>query len=185
MARVKRKSQSRYPSIVKENGLQDSWDTGRLEVIKEPDEENPKKTVERLRRKNFVKELLNRQIITQDQYRYANQYAILCEKALGATQDLYAKVSLISVNRNKWEPTYSQHEAYEKLFIIWGGMGKFNIQILNMVTLGDMNAKQIGIAISQNRNHILGMIKVVFDSLENIFQKFDSNSCTVHTFMLT
>lgn len=179
MARVKRKSQSRYPSIVKENGLQDSWDTGRLEVIKEPDEENPKQTVERLRRKNFVKELLNRQIITQDQYRYANQYAILCEKALGANQDLYAKVSLMSVNRNRWEPTYSQHEAYEKLFVIWGGMGKFNIQILNMVTLGDMNASQIGKAIEYNRHSICGMIKMVFDSLENIFEKLEKTSCTM------
>ncbi|CAI3942000.1 unnamed protein product [Commensalibacter communis] len=171
MGKAKRKAQPCYPQIVKEHGLQEQWNSRRYEVVQEQDEESPKRTVERLRRKNFVGELFNRKIITEEQFNYANQYALLCEKALGATQDLYAKVSLMSVNRNQWEPTYSQHEAYEKLFVIWDGMGKFNIKILNMVTLGDMNAKQIGIAISQNRNHILGMIKAVFDSLEHIFNK--------------
>lgn len=179
MARVKRKAASYYPPIVRENALQEQWKSGRLEVVKEPDEENPKKTVERLRRKNFVKELLNRQIITQDQYRYANQYAILCEKLLGATQDLYAKVSLLSSYRKRWEHTQAQHEAYEQLFIIWDGMGKFNLRILNMVVLGDMNASQIGIAIKATRHSICGMIKMVFDSLENIFEKIENSSCTV------
>lgn len=171
MAKLKQKPV--IPSIVKGAGLVGPYLRGELQITKEPDEENPKKNVIRLRRKNFISELLNRKIITEEQFRRGNQYAILCEKALGATQDLYAKVSLLSVSRKPWEHTQAQHEAYEKLFMIWEGMGKFNITILNMVVLGDMNAKQISVAISQNRNHILGMIKMVFDTLENIFEKLE------------
>lgn len=171
MAKLKRKPV--IPNLVKTSGTTHRYKMGQIETVKEPDEENPKKNVIRLRRKNFISELLNRKIITEEQFRRGNQYAILCEKALGATQDLYAKVSLLSVSRKPWEHTQAQHEAYEKLFMIWEGMGKFNITILNMVVLGDMNAKQISVAISQNRNHILGMIKMVFDTLENIFEKLE------------
>lgn len=171
MAKLKQKPV--IPNLVKTSGTTHRYKMGQIETVKETDEENPKQNVTRLRRKNFLSELLNRQIITQDQFRRGNQYAILCEKSLGATQDLYAKVSLLSASRKRWEHTQAQHEAYEKLFQIWENMGKFNIMILNMVTLGDMNASQISIAISQNRNHILGMIKAVFDSLENIFEKLE------------
>lgn len=171
MAKLKQKTV--IPSIVKGAGLVGPYLRGELQIKKETDEENPRQNVTRLRRKNFISELLNRKIITEEQFRRGNQYAILCEKALGATQDLYAKVSLLSVSRKRWEHTQAQHEAYEKLFQIWESLGKFNITILNMVVLGDMNAKQISVAISQNRNHILGMIKMVFDTLENIFEKLE------------
>lgn len=171
MAKLKQKPV--IPNLVKTSGTTHRYKMGQIETVKETDEENPKQNVTRLRRKNFLSELLNRQIITEEQFRRGNQYAILCEKSLGATQDLYAKVSLLSASRKRWEHTQAQHEAYEKLFQIWENMGKFNIMILNMVTLGDMNASQISIAISQNRNHILGMIKAVFDSLENIFEKLE------------
>lgn len=177
MAKLKQKPV--IPSIVKGAGLVGPYLRGELQITKEPDEENPKQNVTRLRRKDFLSELHNRQIITHDQYQYGNQYAILCEKAEGGNQDLYAKISLLSVSRNKWEPTYSQHEAYEQLFLIWEGMGKFNIQILNMVVLGDMNASQIGKVTGSTRHSICGMIKMVFDSLENIFDKLKKTSCTM------
>lgn len=171
MAKLKQKQV--IPNSIKTSGLTYRWKMNQLEIVKEPDEENPKQKVTRLRRKNFLSELFNRQIITKEQYQCGNQYAILCEKACGASQDLYANINLLRESRNKWEPTHAQHEAYETLFQIWERMGKFNIQILNMVVLGDMNASQISIAISQNRNHILGTIKAVFDSLENVFEKLN------------
>lgn len=177
MAKLKRKPV--IPNLVKTSGTTHRYKMGQIETVKETDEENPKQNVTRLRRKNFLSELLNRQIITQDQFRIGNQYAILCEKALGATQDLYAKVSLLSVSRKPWEHTQAQHEAYEKLFQIWESMGKFNLKILNMVTLGDMNASEISKLIPRDRRAIGGMIEMVFDSLENIFDKLEKTSCTM------
>lgn len=177
MAKLKQKPV--IPSIVKGAGLVGPYLRGELRITKEPDEENPKQNVTKLRRKNFLSELLNRQIITQDQFRRGNQYAILCEKALGATQDLYAKVSLLSASRKRWEHTQAQHEAYEKLFQIWESLGKFNLRILNMVTLGDMNASKISKLIPRDRRAIGGMIEMVFDSLENIFDKLEKTSCTM------
>lgn len=177
MAKLKRKPV--IPNLVKTSGTTHRYKMGQIETVKETDEENPKQNVTRLRRKNFLSELLNRQIITQDQFRRGNQYAILCEKALGATQDLYAKVSLLSVSRKPWEHTQAQHEAYEKLFQIWESMGKFNLKILNMVTLGDMNASEISKLIPRDRRAIGGMIEMIFDSLENIFDKLEKTSCTM------
>lgn len=177
MAKLKQKPV--IPSIVKGAGLVGPYLRGELQITKEPNEENPKKNVIRLRRKNFISELLNRKIITEEQFRRGNQYAILCEKALGATQDLYAKVSLLSVSRKPWEHTQAQHEAYEKLFMIWEGMGKYNIMIVNMVTIGDLNASQMSKLIPHDRRTISGMIKLAFDSLENIFDKLEKTSCTM------
>lgn len=177
MAKLKQKTI--IPNLVKTSGTTHRWKMNHLETVKEPDEENPKQTVTRLRRKNFISELLSRKIITEEQFRRGNQYAILCEKALGATQDLYAKVSLLSVSRKPWEHTQAQHEAYEKLFMIWEGMGKYNIMIVNMVTIGDLNASQMSKIIPHDRRTISGMIKLAFDSLENIFDKLEKTSCTM------
>ncbi|CAK7193072.1 hypothetical protein COMNV_01285 [Commensalibacter sp. Nvir] len=104
---------------------------------------------------------------------YIESCAILCEKSIGLTQDLYARVSLLSVSRNRWEPTQAQHEAYEKLFVIWNGVRKYHIDILNKIIFGNMNAFALSKVLKMHRDFISGQIISSFILLEQTFEKID------------
>ncbi|MDI2113056.1 hypothetical protein [Commensalibacter nepenthis] len=170
MARVKRKSQARYPQIVKEHGLQEPWNSGRLEVVQEQDEENPKKTVERLRVKAVYDEMLSRGTITKEQRDCAEKYAILFEKAEGAAQGLYARVSLLHSNHNRWEPKYSQLEAIEMIRNIEAEVGKYHTIILRMIIIFNMNASKIAPVIGRNNDFVMGQIMSTFIRLEEAIE---------------
>ncbi|CAI3933671.1 hypothetical protein [Commensalibacter communis] len=172
MGKAKRKAQPRYPKIVQEHGLQEQWRSGRLEVVEGQDGENPKRTVERLRVKSVYDEMLSRGTITKEQRDCAEKYAILCERALGATQDLYAKVSLLSSSRNKWEPTQAQSDAYGKWFIIKSSMGVYLLKILNMLVLANMSGTQISVCEKVSKQHAIGLISASLTRLEEIMQDY-------------
>ncbi|CAK7193429.1 hypothetical protein COMNV_01644 [Commensalibacter sp. Nvir] len=161
------------PLLIRQAGVQQRWKRGELELEEAVDPDHPHHKTNRLRRKCAYDEMYGRGMITIEQRNYAEQYAILCEKALGATQDLYAKISLLSVSRNRWEPTQAQHEAYEKLFVLWHEIGKYHINILNLVILANMNATRLREFTRSNRHINIGQIMSAFILLEQAFEKIN------------
>ncbi|CAK7192269.1 hypothetical protein COMNV_00460 [Commensalibacter sp. Nvir] len=161
------------PLLIRQAGVQQRWKRGELELEEAIDPDHPHHKTNRLRRKCAYDEMYGRGMITIEQRNCAERYAILCEKALGATQNLYAKISLLSVSRNRWEPTQAQHEAYEKLFVIWNGVGKYHIDILNKIIFGNMNAFALSKVLKMHRDFISGQIISSFILLEQTFEKID------------
>ncbi|CAK7192405.1 hypothetical protein COMNV_00601 [Commensalibacter sp. Nvir] len=167
----KNKVKQSTPLLIRQAGVQQRWKRGELELEEAIDPDHPHHKTNRLRRKCAYDEMYGRGMITIEQRNYAERYAILCEKALGATQDLYAKISLLSVSRNRWEPTQAQHEAYEKLFVIWNGVGKYHIDILNKIIFGNMNINKIAQQQKILYHYAFGQIISSFILLEQVFEE--------------
>lgn len=164
---IKNKSGITFPKVVKKQGMVVPYMRGEYQVEKAVDLRNPKVKVTRLRRKSVYDEMLNRGSITQEQRDCAERYAILCEKALGKTGDLYARINLMKEgNGGSWEPSVAQHEAYDKLFKIWNEIGRYHRNILNMIVLGNMSTKEISQVMKLNLHYTMGQVLSTFILLE-------------------
>ncbi|CAI3953942.1 unnamed protein product [Commensalibacter communis] len=171
MGKAKRKAQLRYPQIVKEHGLQEQWNSRRLEVVEGQDEENPTRTVERLR----VKETYNSlKMITDYQKKLALRYALLVERADGATPDTFANVNLCSVRRNIWEPTHAQFMAYESLLKIRKSVGSYMSDILDLIIMKNMDCAQIAECKGFSAYYVAGVVMSAFIKLEEAFEEVDN-----------
>lgn len=164
---IKNKSGITFPKVVKAQGMVVPYMRGEYQVEKAEDIRNSKVKITRLRRKSVYDEMLNRGSITQEQRDCAERYAILCEKALGKTGDLYARINLMKEGHSGgWEPSAAQHEAYEKLFKIWNEIGRYHRGILNMIVLGNMSTKEISQAMKLNLHYTMGQVLSTFILLE-------------------
>lgn len=173
---IKKKTNATCPKFVKKQGLVVPYLRGEYQLEQGEDPQNPKIKVTRLRRKSIYDEMLKRGSITQEQRDSAEKYAILCEKALGKTGDLYARINLLREgNSGHWEPSAAQHEAYEKLFKIWGEIGRYHRRILNMIVLGNMSTKEISQAMKLNLHYTMGQVLSTFilleEAIENVYLK--------------
>ncbi|CAI3952374.1 unnamed protein product [Commensalibacter communis] len=168
---TKKQPQITFPKIVKKQGMIVPYLRGEYQVEKQVDSDNPKRVTTRLRRKSVYDEMLNRGSITKEQRDYAEKYAILCEKALGRTGDLYAKMNFMRDGVGcSWEPSAAQHEAYEKLFKLWNEIGRYHKEILNMIVLGNMSTKDISQAMKLNLHYTMGQVLSTFILLEEAFE---------------
>lgn len=171
---IKRKSMSAYPKIVQDHGLELPYDRGELaiEVCAETIEGKKHKVkVTRLRRVCAYDEMMNRGTITKKQRDCAERYAILCEKALGNTGDLYAKINLLRVGSSNghWEISQKISDAYEVLFEIWRELGKYHTHILDMIVLNNYNCKKLSNEIGTSYQYVIGQVMSSFILLEEYF----------------
>lgn len=168
---IKNKTGITFPKIVKKQGLVVPYLRGEYQVEKGEDPHNEKVKVTRLRRKSVYDEMLNRGSISKEQRDCAEKYAILCEKALGKTGDLYARINLLKTSSvGRWEPSPVQHEAYDKLFKIWSEIGRYHRNILNMIVLGNMSTKEISQAMKLNLHYTMGQVLSTFILLEEAIE---------------
>ncbi|CAI3932306.1 MULTISPECIES: hypothetical protein [Commensalibacter] len=168
---IKKKTKVSFPKIAKKQGMILPYLRGEYQFEKGEDPQNSKVRVTRLRRKSIYDEMLNRGSITQEQRDSAEKYAILCEKALGKTGDLYARINLLREgNSGHWEPSAAQHEAYEKLFKIWNEIGRYHRSILNMIVLGNMSTKEISQTMKLNLHYTMGQVLSTFILLEEAIE---------------
>lgn len=169
---IQKKTSVTFPKIVKKQGKIIPYLRGEYQLEKGEDPHNPKNKATRLRRKSVYDEMLNRGSITQEQRDCAEKYAILCEKALGKTGDLYARINLLREGSSEgWEPSLAQHEAYEKLFKIWKDIGIYHRGILNMIVLGNMSTKEISQAMKLNLHYTMGQVLSTFILLEEAIEE--------------
>ncbi len=159
------------PALVKEHNLTERWHRGELVIEVGPEPDNPKQNVTRARRKCAYDELWNRGVITDEQRMAVQTYAILCEQATGACQDALARVNLLRESRHYWEPTHTMLIATGKLREIWSILGRKQTDILNMLVLRNMRAKEIArITNTPSYHQITGRIKGILERLEDFFQ---------------
>ncbi|MDI2091665.1 hypothetical protein [Commensalibacter oyaizuii] len=167
----KKQSPKLLPSVVQEHELTLPYLRGEyaLEIGEEPN--SAKRKVTRLRRKCVYDEMMNRGSISEEQRNCAERYAILCEKALGSTGDLYARINLLKEGRGNWEPSSSQHEAYDKLFRIWKSMGRYHREIIDMIVLGNIGTKEISKLVKLNLHYTMGQVLSAFILLEEALKE--------------
>lgn len=171
MAKLKRKPV--IPNLVKTSGTTHRYKMGQIETVKETDEENPKQNVTRLRVKASYNSL---KMITDYQKKLAVRYALLVERAEGATQDTIAGVNLCSTGRNSWEPTHGQLIASEELSKIKTSVGKYHTEILNLIILKNIDCKQVAEYKGFNQYYASGVVMSAFIKLEETFEELD-NKC--------
>lgn len=169
MAKLKQKPV--IPSIVKKVGLVGPYLRGEFRITKEPDEENPKQNVTRLRVKESYNSL---KMITDYQKKLALRYALLVERAEGATQDIIAGVNLCSAGRESWEPKDGQLIAHEELSKIKTSVGKYHMDILQLVILKNLDCKQVAEYKGFNQYYAAGVVMSAFIKLEEAFDEVDN-----------
>lgn len=169
MAKLKKKPV--IPNPVKTSGTTQRWKMNQIETVKELDEENPKQNVTRLRVKESYNSL---KMITDYQKKLAVRYALLVEKAEGATQDIIAGVNLCSIGRSRWEPTHGQLMAYEELRKIKSSVGKYHTEILDLIILKNLDCKQVAKRKGFNQYYAGGAVMSAFIKLEEAFEEFDN-----------
>lgn len=173
MAKLKQKTI--IPNLVKTSGTTHRWKMNHLETVKEPDEENPKKLIERIRTRNVYRELFarNKGTITKTQVDCADRYAILNERAEGATQDQIASVNLCIPSGGKYEPTHAQLQAKETLRFIEGEITPYHVDLLKLMILDNFNCSQIANVKKLKERYVIGFIMSAFMQLEEAFEKLD------------
>lgn len=162
------------PTLVKEHHKEKEWERGELVIEEGEESDNPKQKVTRLRRKWVCDELWNRGVITDEQRYAAERYVIYCELACGpiGKSNIYNSILNIRSPKSKsFGPlSKSQHGAYKRLFEIWRELGKFHVDVLNMITLGNMNNIALSKKLGWCRNNTSGLIMSIFIRLEEIIK---------------
>lgn len=169
MARVKRKPV--IPNSIKSAGLTHRFKQGKIICSKEPDEDNPKQSLVRFRVKESYQSL---KMITDYQKKLALRYALLVERAEGATPDTFANVNLCSVGRNSWEPTHAQFQAYEELIKVNGSVGKYHVSILKLIIMENMDCKEVAECKGFSQYYVAGVVMSAFIKLEEAFEEVDN-----------
>ena len=172
--RSSKKKTPTIPALVKEHNLTERWHRGELAIDVGEDPDNPKQNVTRLRRKWACDELWNRGVITDEQRYAAERYVIYCELACGSIgkSNIYNSIlNIRSPKSSSFGPlSKSQHEEYKRLFEIWRELGKFHVDVLNMITLGNMNNNDLSKKLGWCRNNTSGLIMSIFIRLEEIIK---------------
>ncbi|MGL4686620.1 MAG: hypothetical protein ACRCVY_07700 [Commensalibacter sp.] len=167
-------------SVIESYNLKKRVKRGELVIDVGEDPDNPKQNVTRLRRKWACDELWNRGVITDEQRYAAERYVIYCELAAGSIgkSNIYNYILCIISGKSSSEvvPTKSQHEAYKRLFEIWRELGKFHVDVLNMITLGNMNNIALSKKLEVSRFYISGLIMSVFIRLEEVSKNKNKKS---------
>lgn len=114
----------------------------------------------------------NRGVITDEQRYAAERYVIYCELACDSIRKSNIYNSILNIRSSKSSSfgplSKSQHEAYKRLFEIWRELGKFHVDVLNMITLGNMNNIALSKKLEVSRFYISGLIMSVFIRLEEV-----------------
>lgn len=175
MAKLKQKPV--IPNSVKNSGSTHRWKMNQLELVKEPDEENPKQLIERIRTKNVYRELYARSkgTITKIQVDCADRYAILNERAEGATQDQIASVNLCTPSGGKYEPTHAQLQAKATLRFIEEKITPYHVDLLKLMILKNLDCSKISEIIKLKERYLIGFIMSAFMQLELAFEELDGN----------
>lgn len=166
--RRKKKGSCVGSGAIKKSSIHQQYRREEFTIETGADPDNPKQHVKRLRRKCVYDEMLARGSINQEQRDVAERYAMICERSFGGSGDLYAKVNLLSngIYGAYDGPTLKQSKAYDKLFKIWGVMGKYHRMILNMIVLGNMSTKEISERLHLNLHYTMGQVLSTFILLE-------------------
>ena len=167
-------------SVIESYNLKKRVKRGELVIDVGEDPDNPKQNVTRLRRKWRCDELCNRGVITDEQRFAAERYVIYCELACGFIGKSNIYNSILNIRSSKGSSfgplSKSQHEAYKRLFEIWQELGKFHVDVLNMITLGNMNNIALSKKLGWHLNYTSGLIMSVFIRLEEIIKKKNKTS---------
>lgn len=162
----KRINKKKLPFIVRKHHLEAQYNSGKLIIDVGIDPQNINEKVTRLRRKCVYDEMMNRGSISVTQRNCAERYAILCEKAFGQSSSIYARISHWlkegKISGGNWEPIPSQHDAYSKLLSIWQEIGRYHLDILNMIILGNMKCKEISQLIITKKNIASFFFLIIF-----------------------
>ena len=162
-------------SVIESYNLKKRVKRGELVIDVGEDPDNPKQNVTRLRRKWACDELWNRGVITDEQRYAAERYVIYCELACGSSgkSNIYNSIlNIRSPKSSSFGPlSKSQHEEYKRLFEIWRELGKFHVDVLNMITLGNMNNNDLSKKLGWDRHYVGGLIMSVFIRLEEVMKK--------------
>ena len=176
MSVVKRKKRNKsIPPIIELHNLEKRFAAREIFLEIGVDPTNPKQKETRIRRQCSYDRLLSRCVITQKQRDCLDRFAILCEQSVGRTKNIYATISDLFHNKQRYggnfEPTFRQSRAFEKIFEIKNMLGIFYFDIITMLSIGNMDCQTIGRRLNIERKKNYEIIKSACDCLENIMEK--------------